>query len=113
MAEQMAAIDFSPLERLLGSYEKGRITGVRGGLAGVDPKATPDTIAQLLFAAGDLEGGMPFASLANTRAQQEWNRIYQGGQLDVARQNARTQQQQNVISQQNADTQRLAATRDQ
>lgn len=45
-----------------------------------------------LIAGGDLEGGTALANLARANAQDAWNRTYQGGMLDVARQNASTQQ---------------------
>ena len=43
----MAAIDFSPLERLLGTYDKNRLAGIRANLPVEAATSNPDSLAQL------------------------------------------------------------------
>jgi hypothetical protein len=48
---------------------------------------TRSAIARLM-SIGDTQGASTLATMDNARAQQDWNRTYQGGMLDIARQNA-------------------------
>jgi hypothetical protein len=63
--------------------EKRKVT-----LAELGSGASVGDVARKLFQAGDIEGGLSLAQLGNAQAQQEWNRTYQGGMLDIARQTA-------------------------
>jgi len=86
---QNPAIDFVTLGNLGKDYKEAQLAGNRERtLAELGQGASVSDVATKLFQAGDVQGGLSLANLANTQAQQEWNRTYQGGMLDVARQTA-------------------------
>jgi hypothetical protein len=65
----------------------GRQEAMKVLQSGGDPRSA---LARLI-GVGDVQGATAIGNITNAQAQQEWNRLYQGGMLDVARQNAGTQ----------------------
>lgn len=97
MAELMLPrMDFSTLGDLPKTYRDAQaqareaqiVENRQRTLAELGQGASPSDVATKLFQAGDVQGGLSLAQLGNVQAQQEWNRTYQGGMLDIARQNA-------------------------
>lgn len=94
------SFDYNSLADPLAGYAQGRALRTemdtdaarRAALAnlprGADGTVNYSELATRLAAAGDMKGLTEFAKLADTRAQQDWNRTYQSGMLDVSRQNA-------------------------
>jgi hypothetical protein len=82
-------IDMSSIGKVYDNFKAGRKEAARDRtLAELGQGASVSDIARKLFQAGDIEGGLSLAQLGNAQAQQEWNRTYQGGMLDVARKTA-------------------------
>lgn len=96
-------MDFSTLGSLGKVYDDARKkAGQEEVLKNASTDNSPQSLAKLgtdLLRAGDLQGAMTLANLARGMSQDEWNRTYQGSMLK--------------ISQQNADSTRLTATKDQ
>jgi hypothetical protein len=89
------AVDFSALGDLPKTWREARREGARDReLAQIDPN-NPQTLATIgarLLRAGDVQGGLAVTQLARQNSNDDWQRQYQGGMLDVARQNANRQE---------------------
>jgi hypothetical protein len=88
-------LDASPLGNLLKTYRDSKMEGNRDRtLAQIDPNNPQglNTIGAQLLKAGDVQGGLAVTQLARQNSNDDWQRTYQGGMLDVARQNASRQE---------------------
>ena len=66
-------------------------------LADLGRGASLTDVATRLIRAGDMQGGMALATLANTQSQQDWTKTYQGGMLGIAqKQSERREEPENV-----------------
>lgn len=84
----MASPDFSIIGDLPNVYRESAMRANRERtLAELGQGANINDVARRLFQAGDIQGGLSLAQLGRAQAQDEWNRTYQGGMLDIARQN--------------------------
>lgn len=92
---QVPNVDFSPLGNLLQTYRDARMQGNHDRiLSQIDPN-NPQSLNQIgamLLKSGNVPGGTAVTQLARQNSQDEWQRTYQGGMLDVARQNANRQE---------------------
>jgi hypothetical protein len=99
MAElSVPRLDFASLGQLPDVYDKARqaaqIQEARNNLSAQMRSGNTDlSLASLgLISGGDMQGGLALANLARAKAQDDWNREYQGGMLKVAQQNATRQE---------------------
>lgn len=92
------SVDFSPIANLGKTYQDARMRANRERtLADLGRGANVADVSRALFQAGDIQGGLSLANLANAQSQQDWTRTYQGGMLDLARQNAQRREEPDDI----------------
>lgn len=92
------SVDFSPIATLPTIYRRAQMEDNRQRtLADLGRGASVADVSRALFQAGDIQGGLSLANLANAQAQQDWTRTYQGGMLDLARQNAQRREEPDDI----------------
>lgn len=87
--------DFSSLGDLGKTWRDARREGNRDRiLSQIDPSNQQSlaTLGAQLLKAGDVQGGLAVTQLARQNTQDDWQRTYQGGMLDVARQQANRQE---------------------
>lgn len=87
----MAAPDFYNMLSGLGdTLQQNRARNTRERtLAELGQGANVADVSRALFQAGDIQGGLSLANLANAQNQQDWQRTYQGGMLNIAKQNVK------------------------
>lgn len=83
-------VDFSPIGKLGDAYREAQFRANRERtLAELGQGAPLDQVATKLFQAGDVQGGMSLANLANTMEQQKFNRGIAERQIALQEQQAK------------------------